>query len=54
MKMKELLKHGIIKAGGVLVSFAWVAVIFSANVTCAFCTYEEEAPEGLEAFSRAR
>lgn len=52
--MKETLKSNILKAGKILVSFAWVAVIFSANVTCAFCTYEEKAPEGLEAFSKIK
>lgn len=52
--MKETLKSNILKAGKILVSFAWVAVIFSANVTCAFCTYEEKAPENLRQFSRVK
>lgn len=52
--MNESLRNAVLKAGKVLVSFAWVAVIFSANVTCAFCTYEEEAPEGLEKYSRVK
>lgn len=54
MRMKESIRNGVLKAGKVIVSFAWVAVIFSANVTCAFCTYEEKAPEDLKRFSRVK
>lgn len=52
--MKEILKSNIMKVGKVMVSFAWVAVILSSNVTCAFCTYEEKAPEGLSRFSKVK
>lgn len=52
--MKGILRNHAGKAGKVLVSFAWMAVIFSSNVTCAFCTYEEKAPEGLNRFSKVK
>lgn len=50
MKLKNLL----MKASGVIVSFAWAAVILSANTTCAFCTFEEKAPANLKDFYEAR
>lgn len=46
-------KHIILKKFmKAVVSFAWIAIIWSANTTCAFCTYQEEAPEGLKRFSK--
>ena len=50
MKLKNLLMKG----RGVIVSFAWAAVILSANTTCAFCTFEEKAPANLKDFYEAR
>lgn len=39
---------------GVMASFAWVAAIWAANTTCAFCTYQDEAPEGIFRLSKIR
>lgn len=36
----------------VVTGFAWVILVWAANTTCIYCTYQDKAPEGLDRFKK--